>query len=587
MMDHAHELLARRWPRLAAVTPRLEPAPGGRLVWGGVSMVSPLAPEKEARRLVEQAFPRGVPERVLLMGHGNGALEHELLAAGAGRLRIQVADTDYLGRALACWIHPSLFNDPRVELLAPGQDVILEPGEQLLEPPAILRAFPEACARLRVQLGRLRSAERRLRILVVEPVAGGSLPIARHAARAFSALGHTVQSVSFEGMAQAHRSLLDTVNRHRQGRTLISGFEELLGRMVLLEAARFRPDFVFALAQSPVSAPVSEQLRAQGARTAFWFVEDFETMPYWKALHGHFDLFLTIQRGRFHKALAEQSSAPVRYLPVCSEPSVYFPEPFPDGQRPGLGFVGAGYHNRETAFLELRDLGLRIWGSDWNPAHPCFDLVQDEGRRTDEQTNRRVFSSSRINLNLHSSTYHAGVDPDGDFVNPRVFDILACGGFQLCDHRSLLPELLTPGEHLVCYNSIPELREAVPAWLARPEQARAIAEAGRREVLARHTYTIRMAECLELAFQLGEDGFPAAAPRRAPVLDSAQDPELAAWLAALPADVEHTVDGISAWVRNREGELDETARLFLYMARIQEWARSKGIDQMLEGAPRG
>ena len=70
-------------------------------------------------------------------------------------------------------------------------------------------------------------------------------------------------------------------------------------------------------------------------------------------------------------------------------------------------------------------------------------------------------------------------------------------------------------------------------------------------------------------------------------LDGEADPELAGWLATLPAGVEHTVDGIAAHVRGKEGELDETERLFLYMSRIQEWARSKKIDQMLEAAPRG
>lgn len=589
-MESVHGILAGRWPALAAGLPTLGAQagtrPANRLVWQGITMVSPLDPAREARRLVGQAFPDAVPARVLLAGHGNGALEHELLAAGVGRLRILVPDLAYLAQALECWQQPGVLADPRVELIGPDEAVVAGQDEFLLEPPVIQRAFAGFCARRRVELGRLRSARHRLRILVVEPVAGGSLPLARHAARALAGLGHTVQSVSFEGMAQAHRSLLDTINRHHNGRGLLQGFEELLGRLVLLEAGRFRPDLVLALAQSPVSAPVSEQLRAQGARTAFWFVEDFETMPYWKALHGHFDLFFTIQRGRFHQALAAQSGAPVRYLPVCTEPGVYFPEPFADGQRPALGFVGAGYHNRETAFLELRDLGLRIWGSDWNPAHPCFDLVQEGGRRTDEATNRRVFSSSRINLNLHSSTYHAGVDPEGDFVNPRVFDILACGGFQLCDRRSLLPELLQPGRHLVCYDSIRELREAVPWWLAHPEEAAGIARAGRQEVLARHTFAVRMAECLELACQQGEDWFPAAAPRRAPELDGADDPQLAAWLAQLPPEVEHTVDGIGGYLRTREGELDETARLFLYMVRIQEWARSKHIDRMLEGAPR-
>ena len=588
---HARTIVAQRWPALELDPARTASSTSStqreRLVWKGQTMVSPLNPEREAKRLLEQAFPDGIPARVTLVGHGNGVLERLLLDAPVQVLRILVPDMAYLSCALDLWKDAEVLADPRVDLVAPGQELLPLDGEQLLDLPAIVRAFPGFCARTRVQLGQLRASERRLRIMVVEPVYGGSLPLARHAAEAFRALGHTVQSVSLDGMEQAHRTLLNAGDRHLKGRSLLSGFEELMGQLVLLEASRFRPDLVFALAQSPVSARVSEQLRQQGARTAFWFVEDFETMPYWKALHGHFDLFLTIQKGRFHEQLAALSGNPVRYLPLCSDPSVHFPEPGTPEESIPLSFVGAGYHNRQTAFLELRDHGLKIWGSDWNPLHPAFDMIQDGGRRTDEARNRWIFSNSRINLNLHSSTYHAGVDPDGDFVNPRVFDILACGGFQLVDQRSLLPELLVPGKHLATYRDTNELRDLVTWYLEHPGQAREMAEAGRREVLARHTFKVRMAEFLELAHQLGADWFPTAAPRKEAGLVAEADPELAAWLAQLPPDVDHTVSSIARHVSQLEGELGETERLFLYMGRIQEWARSKKIDQMLEGASRG
>jgi spore maturation protein CgeB len=309
-MDSVLNLIEARWPSLARRLPAtLTARPDGRLLWQGVTMVSPLQPERESRRLVEQAFPDGLPARVVLLGHGNGTLEKVLLEGGVRSLCILVPDTEYLAAALAVWQDTGLLADPRLELLAPGQSAVIGPDDALMEIPSVVRAFPGFCATRRVEMGRMRAADRRLRILVVEPLSGGSLPVAQQAARAFAGLGHTVKSVSFDGMQQAHDTLNSTMNRHLQGRKLLQGFEELLGQMVLLEAARFRPDFVFALAQSPVSARISEELRAMGARTAFWFVEDCDTMPYWKALHGHFDLFLTIQKGRFHKELAARPPA--------------------------------------------------------------------------------------------------------------------------------------------------------------------------------------------------------------------------------------------------------------------------------------
>ena len=57
----------------------------------------------------------------------------------------------------------------------------------------------------------------------------------------------------------------------------------------------------------------------------------------------------------------------------------------------------------------------------------------------------RVFNASRINLNIHSCNGE-GLDPEADFVNPRTFELAACGAFQLVDERCLRPELFTDQE---------------------------------------------------------------------------------------------------------------------------------------------
>ena len=75
----------------------------------------------------------------------------------------------------------------------------------------------------------------------------------------------------------------------------------------------------------------------------------------------------------------------------------------------------------------------------------------------------------------HSSLNHEGVVPDGDFVNPRTFEIAACGGFQLVDRRSLLGELFEEGE-LELFGDLAELRGKIDHYLARPEERNRFAE---------------------------------------------------------------------------------------------------------------
>src|SRR6185436_7068680 len=104
-------------------------------------------------------------------------------------------------------------------------------------------------------------------------------------------------------------------------------------------------------------------------------------------------------------------------------------------------FAGAGYRNRRLAFRSLLDLGLKVWGSDWSGAGVLDAVVQRGGARIDPDELVRIANATDVNLNLHSSTYVDGVEPNGDFVNPRTFELAAAGAFQLVDERALLPSL--------------------------------------------------------------------------------------------------------------------------------------------------
>lgn len=592
---NAMDIVRARWPWLAESLATIRPDEGGqclqqggrrRLVVNGQSLVSPVDPHREAERWAQSVLADGADCRVHLIGHGTGWEVEALLQRGVRALWLHTDELALLRFALEHWDRPDVLADPRVEFVAlEACATLAEPADRVLEMPFWKRSFPEACAVRRVALGHLRSAALRLRILVVEPIYGGSLPMARSAAAALRELGHEVRSVDFSAMASARQSLHDFADRHPGSGALAGDFTRMLGRMLLVEARAFRPDLVLGLAQSPFTPECATALREAGVRSAYWFVEDFETLDYWKGLHGAFDLFLTIQRGRFHRELAALSSAPVAYLPTCADPAFCHPEPWLEGVPPELSFVGAGYFNRERLFLELLDLPLRIWGSDWRAHGPLRPLLQDGGRRTTPELNRRIFSNSRINLNLHSSSYHAGIHPQGDFVNPRTFEILACGGFQLVDRRSLLAGLLVPGRDLLCYESVAELRQLIRHYSHHDEERRAIAEAGRRTVLARHTYQRRMAELLELLLLQGEI-FPAATQRQS-LEDPGADHELTAWLDALPAELPRDLDAVADWLRGRQAPLDETGAALLYMQELRDWARDRGVERMLEQVRHG
>jgi spore maturation protein CgeB len=166
--------------------------------------------------------------------------------------------------------------------------------------------------------------------------------------------------------------------------------------------------------------------------------------------------------------------------------------------------MGAGYPNRRLAFSRMvredSDFARRfaLWGTEWDGEEPLRPLLRREGARVSPEDCVRIFNAVGINLNLHSSVHTDRLVSGGDFVNPRTFEVAACGAFQLVDERGLLPELFAPDE-MATFRDLDGLREGIRHFLTHPEERRAYAEKARQRVLREHTYAHRMQRLLDFA----------------------------------------------------------------------------------------
>ena len=103
-----------------------------------------------------------------------------------------------------------------------------------------------------------------------------------------------------------------------------------------------------------------------------------------------------------------------------------------------------------------------------------------------------VFNKSTINLNPTSKPIRSGIPL-------RIFDLLACEGFVLCNYQSDLLNEFLQGEELDIYSSIEELEEKIRYYLSHMDVCREIAHNGYEKVSKYHTYSLR----LEQMFRLG------------------------------------------------------------------------------------
>ncbi|MEJ5330590.1 MAG: glycosyltransferase [Desulfobaccales bacterium] len=363
------------------------------------------------------------------------------------------------------------------------------------------KLFPEDFQHLADYLaGREASEPGLLRILVVGPLYGGSHPIARYCTRGFKRLGHMAEFLDFAPFYPAYQALKSLASPPGPP-PLLPGLLKLLGEALLAKVRQWRPEVVFFLAQAPVDPPLLRTLRAEGVVTAYWFVEDWQVFPYWQELAPEVDLFFTLQREPFLAEL-RRLGARAAFLPLAADPEIYRPLHLSpeEHQRYGasLSFVGAGYPNRREFFQGLLDFDFKIWGSDWDNAGPLAPLIQKGGARVTEEEAARIFAASTINLNLHSSPFYPGINPEGDYLNPRTFDLAAAGAFQLVDWRSQLPEFFAPDEEVAVFRTLAEAREKIGYFLTHPEAREEMATKARKRCLAEHTYEKRLAQALEL-----------------------------------------------------------------------------------------
>ncbi|MFP5378361.1 MAG: glycosyltransferase [Vicinamibacteria bacterium] len=457
---------------------------------------------REPRRAAERAAAAVDTAAVAVAGLGTGYFVEALEARDIAVAAIVDADPAVVAAAMRARDLSAVLARVPVFLLPALTDRVELAAVRRLAPAVTphapsLQAFPALAAFVETWPS-IRVADRAPRVLVAGPIYGGSLETARATARAVSMTAAETKLFDFSVFASGHHAIDGLgIARSTRGR-LQAAHADFLGELLVDVALDWRADLVIGLAQAPLGEPALTRLRDHQITTAFWYVENHRVLPYWSDLAPHYDFFYGIQPGRFLEQLAAAGAARPGYLPMACDPAVHRPVDLTPEEQARFGsdvsFAGAPYLNRRRLLVSLADLDFRIWGDGWNePA--LAHLVAGNGERFGVDDMVRIFNATAVNLNLHSAAHVADLDPDPDFVNPRAFEIAACGAFQLVDARTPLPDLFAPGE-MVTFESMAEVRGQIAHYLAHPDERRAIAALARARVLAEHTYEHRVRRIL-------------------------------------------------------------------------------------------
>jgi spore maturation protein CgeB len=275
--------------------------------------------------------------------------------------------------------------------------------------------------------------------------------------------------------------------------------KEAMRRELVAAAAEARPDVAFfCLFTDELDTRTIEAVRrAGGAPAVNWFADD-----HWRfdAFSRHmapaFDLAVTTDPDSVPKYAAAGLSDRVLLSQWACNRYAYFPTG--DGIEHGITFVGQPHGNRQEVVDRLTAAGHRVecWGYGW----PAGKL--------DHDGMVRVFSTSRVNLNLSNSSTPPntlrvrvgrllGRGPKGPppaQIKGRNFEVPGCGGFLLTERVPHLERYFELGREVAVYDGVDDLVEQVGHWLSHDDERAGVAEAGYRRVMAEHTYDHRFEE---------------------------------------------------------------------------------------------
>lgn len=283
-------------------------------------------------------------------------------------------------------------------------------------------------------------------------------------------------------------------------------------KTILADAIVSRPDLVLVMnGLHGLPEDHEEQLRqvrAFGIRTAVWFVDD----PYFTEKTAknclYYDVVFTHEMScvPFYQSMQAKQ---VHYMPLGVGPSVFHPRKVNPEYKYDICFIGSAFWNRVALFDQLAPFlegkKVLIVGGSWERMQRQDILgpfIRPGWMDIEETAN--YYNGAKIVLNIHRPA-ESGLDNENlhqipaQSINPRTYEISACGTLQMTDIRDDLFRYYQPGHDIETFATPEELQAKLAYYLEHETERLRLAWEGMRTTLQKHTFAHRIPQLLQLA----------------------------------------------------------------------------------------
>lgn len=166
-------------------------------------------------------------------------------------------------------------------------------------------------------------------------------------------------------------------------------------------------------------------------------------------------------------------------------------------------FIGSPFHNRLILLEKLASIAnkknwkLKIIGPFYDSSYPWKKLIFKkkfpcinrylENRRISSEESAKLYARTKICLNIHDNRHKS--------PNPRTYEILATGSFEIIDHRKYW-DVLTPGKDIIEYNNIKDLITKIDLYLTDNDLREKIASNGQKCIIKNRSLKMSLQKIL-------------------------------------------------------------------------------------------
>lgn len=279
---------------------------------------------------------------------------------------------------------------------------------------------------------------------------------------------------------------------------------------VLQIALKEKPDLILVFHGFEFPIPKIQALKNSGFKTAIWLVDDPYYTDLTKEFVPYYDFIFTLEINcvPFYKSLGCQN---VYHLLLAADTSVFYPKEVSLDYHTDILFIGSAFWNRVSFFNNITnylvDKKVLISGLWWDRLKG-YNVLKDKIRlnhwMSPEET-ASFYSGAKIVINMHRThedqTYNKNTQNiPAISLNPRTFEVSACGAFQLIDYRPGLTSCYIPGYDIETYTGPQDLIKKIDYYLHHEDKRKQIADRALNKVRTQHTYLNRIIALLNIVF---------------------------------------------------------------------------------------